>query len=236
MRFCSILPIKNQDMMFAQDWVMLLAHLSANHPKYAEAAAHHRGYKIMDNSIIELGSAFSMEQLVTEACRCGVNEIILPDVFRNGPETVQKAQESIEWLKQNGHLGEFKLMAVAHGTTLEEVERTIMSFKNMPLIDVIGIPKALSGCGLDRVKIAEYARNMTGKEIHLLGCGVSLTEYRGKDLSHIRSTDTCLPALLAKYNLSAWDFRPIAGTLDLEREEVDPDRYYKIENEFYKGL
>ena len=41
----------------------------------------------MDNSIIELGSAFSFEDLMKCALECKVDEIILPDVFKKPPLT-----------------------------------------------------------------------------------------------------------------------------------------------------
>ena len=221
--------------MFKQDCVMLLAHLSAKYPGYSEKAADSDAYKIMDNSIIELGSAFSMEQLIAEARKCRANEIILPDVYRDAQATIQRAKDSILWLEDHGCADEFRLMAVAHGRDLAEVAMSILAYKNMPRISVIGIPKVLSTFDLNRIKIASYARNMTGKEVHLLGCWYTLGEYRYKDLSDIRSTDTCLPSILAKTGKSAWDLR-LEDTLDLENDEVDPEQYKKVMEEFFEGI
>lgn len=232
MKFCSILPIKNMDLMFEQpDMVMLLAHLSAKYPEYAKKAKEYKGYKILDNSIIELGEAFTMESLMAEAERVGADEIILPDVFRDGEATVKKAEGAIQWLKDHDLIGKYKIMAVAHGKNASDFDKAIEAFKNMREIDVIGIPKVLTASGVDRVDLAGYARNKTGKEVHLLGCWSTLGEYLRRDLSNIRSTDTCMPALIAYYGMGPYAYR-YDRKIDLEEDEVDPDKYREVMRRF----
>lgn len=227
MKFCSITPLKNARLMYENEYVMLLAHLSANSAKYAQYARNNNNYKIMDNSIIELGEAFDMDTLINEAIKCNVDEIILPDIFNDGDATLKKVNESIEWLKEHNYIGKFKLMAVCHAKNLEEFHETFNKLNKIKEIDVIGIPKVCSRWMGSRVKEAECLSLHTKKDIHLLGCWNSLNEL--KDLSSnskVRSMDTCLPALLTIYNMNTFDDRN-GLTIDLEKDEIQNINKYK---------
>lgn len=228
MKFCSITPLNNCDLMYENDYVMLLAHLSKNSEKYASYARNNNNYKIMDNSIIELGSAFNMQDLINEAIKCDVDEIILPDEFTEGEETVKRVKESIKWLKENNYLGKFKLMAVCHGKNMDEFFNCFCRLNDIPEIDVIGIPKVVSQWMLSRVKMAECFATLTNKQIHLLGCYYSLNEIKelSKD-TKIRSMDTCMPALLSIYNMDTFDNRN-GKKIDLETATVNLNNYKKI--------
>lgn len=231
MNFCSITPLKNADLMFENDYVMLLAHLSKNSDYYADLARKNNNYKIMDNSIIELGEAFTMKDLINEAIKCDVDEIILPDVFEDGCATVETVKKSIEWLKENGLIGRFKLMAVCHGKGPKELLDTFNLLNSIKEIDVIGVPKILSTWVTDRVKTAEFMAENSLKKIHLLGCYNSLNELKkiSKD-SKIRSMDTCMPALLSIYNMDTFADRN-GLKIDLEKDEVNIENYRKIIND-----
>ena len=234
MKFCSILPIKNTNIMLKQNYVMLLAHLSQKYPDYCKKSYSYKGYKIMDNSIIELGESFTMNDLIKEAIKCDVDEIILPDSFENGKETVELVKKSIQWLKNNNLLTRFKLMAVCHGKNDDELLQTFNELNQIEEIDVIGLPKVLSTwCG-SRIYKAKYFSALTTKKIHLLGCWDNLAEYKENDLSFIRSTDTCLPALLSIYGMNCWDKRN-GLKIDLEKDEINLDKYNKIIKELYEN-
>lgn len=228
MKFCSITPLKNTDLMYENDYVMLLAHLSKKSDYYSCFARKKRNYKIMDNSIIELGEAFSMQDLVDEAIKCDVDEIILPDVFQDGPKTVVLVKKSIQWLYDHNLIGKFKLMAVCHGKNLDELFYTFKELNNIPEINTIGIPKVLTTWINSRVFFAEIVTYLTNKDIHLLGCWSSLKELKELSAnSRIRSVDTCLPALLSIYNMKTFDDR-WGRVIDLEKTEVNIDNYRKI--------
>ena len=228
MKFCSITPLKNSNLMYENDYVMLLAHLSKKSADYVDLARKNKNYKIMDNSIIELGSAFSMEDLIKEALKCDVNEIILPDVFEDGAGTVKVVKESIKWLYDHNLIGRFKLMAVCHGKGPKELYDTYMALNSIPEVDVIGVPKVLSTWMPSRVRGAEFMALNTNKEVHLLGCWFTLKELT--ELSRdcrIRSMDTCMPALLSIYKMGLFEDR--AGRkIDLETDEVNIDEYNKL--------
>jgi hypothetical protein len=209
---------------------MLLAHLSKKSENYRNLARNSNRYKIMDNSIIELGESFTLENLLKEAKECDVDEIILPDVFMDGKRTVEVVRQSVEWIRDNGYLGKYKLMAVCHGKGPKEFADTFKELNNIPEIDVIGIPKINSTWMSSRVREAEHIAELTNKEVHLLGCWSSLNELKEiSKNSKIRSIDTCLPALLSIYGMDVFDDRN-GRTIDLESSEVNIGNYRKIMN------
>ena len=54
--------------MYENKTVMLLTHLVERYPEYIEEALKHpNNYKILDNSLIELKGALSMERLIDAA-------------------------------------------------------------------------------------------------------------------------------------------------------------------------
>ena len=231
MQFCSIVPTKYNELMYDSSVVMLLAHLSKNNPAYAINAIRHDGscYKIMDNSIVELGKSFSMEELIAQAQCCLVDEIILPDVYKNGGETIQKIKESIEWLRENNYLGHFKLMGVCHGSDINDFIRTFKILNSMPEINTIGIPRIVCEWAISRGYIADIFMQ-TDKEIHLLGCYDSLKElstFKEEYLKRIRSIDTSLPALLSVETDNAYESRK-GKVIDLIDGEINYDNYVKI--------
>lgn len=236
MKFCSITPLKNLDLMYENECVMLLAHLSSKSSLYRDYSRNNTNYKIMDNSIIELGEAFSMEQLINEAIECDVDEIILPDVFEDGSATLMAVKNSIDWLKQHNLIGRFKLMAVCHGKGPMEFTYTFDRLNEMSEIDVIGVPKVATTWMTSRVGSAETLCELTKKQIHLLGCWDSLSEL--KELSQntsIRSMDTCMPALLSIYNMNTFDKRN-GLKIDLENDEVNIERYRRIMEDVEKYI
>lgn len=226
MQLVSIVPIKNIDLMYEDTKiVMLLAHLSKKYPDYVAAAvAHPDVYKIMDNSLIEMGGkAFKIQDLIDEAIKCQADEIILPDVFMNGCATIASVYESIQWLKDNGYLGKFKLMAVAHGQSAEEFVNCFMTLEKIKEVTTIGIPKVYS----NRYEMQEMF-TVSAKTIHLLGCGKNLDEVKKyKNLCDIRSMDTCIPALNSDTTSDAWKDRPKKYTVDLEHGSVDNVENYR---------
>ena len=79
MEICSICPRNGWEWKYEKPMVMLLAHLIEKHPDYTELAANRDPsiYAIVDNSIVEMGSSFSMERVYEAAKKVNANEIIL---------------------------------------------------------------------------------------------------------------------------------------------------------------
>ena len=67
MKLINIFPIGNLGMHYTQDMHMFLTHLVEKYPFYAEFAKKVKGYKILDNSLIELGGAVDMKRILDAA-------------------------------------------------------------------------------------------------------------------------------------------------------------------------
>lgn len=247
MNICSICPVNKAYLMYEDSpMVMLLTHLVEKYPSYVEEALKHPNtYKILDNSLIELGGALSMERLVAAAEKVKANEIILPDVFKDGEATIKSTIKAIDWLKEHNLLGKYKLMVVCHGTTKEAFKKCFDTLEAMPEIDVIGIPKVMASMDWvedrSRRSLKDIFMN-SSKQIHFLGSWYNLAELLnlGNDVwDKVRSADTCLPSLDIIQGLSFGDDRN--GTIDLEKNYPElTDRKYrkfmnKLEDEVVKS-
>lgn len=222
MYFCSIMPKGSYHLMYREPMVMLLTHLVEKDPEYVKLALEHpENYKILDNSLIELGGALSMDRLVAAAEKVKADEIILPDVFKDGEATVRSAKNSIQWLRDHNKLGIYKLMAVCHGTTPEAFKKCFDELSSLPEIDVIGIPKVMSSfnwvTNRNRASLFDIFKDGNA-EIHFLGSWYQLGELLTmpkKVYSRVRSCDTCLFALDVIQNIDFFTDRN--GTIDLEK-------------------
>lgn len=225
MKLASILPVSYIDHTFDGQYAMLLAHLKDYYPKRTNKHC----YTIMDNSLIELGGAVDIDTVHAAAEQCDADEMILPDVFRNGYETVQSAKRSIRVLRERGWLNKRKLMAVCQGKTENEFLQCFMALAEIPEIHCIGIPKVSAELcpGKGRPGL-EYIWQGTSKCIHLLGVAKNLSELlEYKNPAVIRSVDTCIPALLSQTGHDAWVDRP-ETTIDLLEDKVNELNYVQI--------
>lgn len=243
MDFCSIMPRGEYHLMYENaPTVMLLTHLVEQDPGYVKLAQeHNETYKILDNSLIELGGALSMERLVAAADLVHANEIILPDEFKNGEETIRKAKEAIKWLRENNRLNDFKLMAVCHGTSYKEFKKCFKTLNRMKEIDVIGIPKVM--CSFDwvgKTRASLYPIfHRSKKEIHFLGSWFNLGEFL--DLpkpvyDRVRSADTCLFALDIIQGLDFYEDRKGTIKLDHVYSNFDETKYRELMLRFEKEI
>ena len=244
MNLCSICPVNKAHLMYENcGMVMLLTHLVEKYPSYVEEANKHPyHYKILDNSLIELGGALSMERLVKAAEKVKANEIILPDVFRDGEATYNAAVDAIDWLYKHDLMGKYKLMVVCHGTTEEEFKKCFDRLNELEEVDVIGIPKVMSSLPWVKNRSRNSLKHIfmnTNKEIHFLGSWYNLEEVLtlDKDVwNKVRSVDTCLPSLDVIQDLKFYQDRK--GTIDLEKEypELTDDKYHAFMDNLEKEV
>ena len=232
MYLINIFPLGNICMEYQQNMHMFLTHMVEKYPTYAKVAQDAPGYKILDNSLIELGGAVSVERVIDAAARIGADEIILPDVFQNGPETIKAVQDALNTLHKMFPKGDwpFKLMAVAQGADEKEWYDCYEYLLGMREVDVIGIPKVLAKMHPQgRPHFVNELCNPFAKPHHLLGVWYSLSELA--EYNHpkqIRSCDTVILGYMAKYGMSSVSTRPDGFTLDLEKDVVD---YTRIKND-----
>lgn len=238
MKLVSITPKNGWSWMFEQPIAMCLTHLVQRYPEYAEMIRNRPKdcFCILDNSIVELGESVTFKEIFDAADKVQANEIILRDAYPNGPRTIERIKEDIQYIRDNGLVGKYNIMAVCHGENEKDFRATFDYINSIPEITTIGIPKVLSRwCG-DRASLSDIWMN-TNKEIHLLGSWYTLAELIRLPENirlKVRSCDTCLPALNVIQNIGIYDTRN--GTIDLEKDypELTKEKYNKMIDSFYK--
>lgn len=232
MDIIDILPVNNIAYEFHAHAHMFLTHLVEKYPVYAEVALRCPGYKILDNSLVELGGAVSLDRVLEAAKKIDADEIILPDVYKKGPETVKAVQDAIAELREKYPNGKwpYRLMAVAHGRNEKEWVKCYMQLLEIPEVNVIGIPKVLATMHPQgRPYFVNTYCDLLAKPHHLLGLWYSFEELdHYKSPKDIRSCDTVLRAFMAVHNLPLRSVRPDGYTLNLETATVDLSRMYQV--------
>ena len=239
MYLINIFPIPNIEMEQKQTMHMFLTHLVESSSEYRKAALEAPGYKILDNSLIELGGAVDLKRVLEAAEVIHADEIILPDVFQKGPETLEAVAEAVRYLKCLYPAGiPYKVMAVAQGRDEKEWYACYRELMDMPGVDVVGIPKILAKmhpCG--RPHFVKELCDLRAKPHHLLGLWYSFSEfsaYSQEVLYKIRSCDTCHLSYLAKHGLNIMDVRPDGFTVDLVNDKVDYSKIVYSDTWMYK--
>lgn len=240
MYLINIYPLGNLENEYHQKMHMFLTHMVEKYPAYASVAQDAPGYKILDNSLIELGGSVSVQRVVGAAEYIGADEIILPDVFQNGPETLKAVDKALKELNKlyPNRSWPFKLQAVAQGLDIREWFDCYESLRKNPDIDVIGIPKILAKMHPQgRPYFVNELCCPESKEHHLLGMWYSMSEigeYNRPDL--IRSCDTVLRGFIDKYDLGFFGVRPDGYTIDLEKDVIKYDPSDAVSFSMLRGV
>lgn len=225
MQLINIFPLGNVSMEYSQSMHMFLTHLVEKYPMYENVARDVRGYKILDNSLIELGGSVNLERVLDAADKIHADEIILPDVFQDGPATVKAVKEALQYLSKiwPNRNWPYKLMAVAQGCDVEEWLDCYKALVAMPDVDVIGIPKVCAKMHPQgRPFFLNELCDLLSKPHHLLGLWYSAVEFAEYEHpERIRSCDTVLLGYMAKYGLNVLGIRPDGFTVDLENDVCD---------------
>lgn len=225
MKLINIFPLGNLGMHYTQNMHMFLTHLVEEYPFYAELAKNIPGYKILDNSLIELGGAVDLGRVLVAADYIGADEIILPDVFQNGPATIDVVNQALSKLNDlyPNRSWPYKLMAVAQGKDEKEWYECYMALMKNPDIDVIGIPKVLAKMHPQgRPHFVNELCALRQKPHHLLGLWYSVTEFNDYErIRDIRSCDSVLLGYVYKHGLNMYSVRPDGYTVNLEMDTID---------------
>lgn len=239
MQLVSITPKNKWKEMFNQPIAMCLTHLIKKYPEYTNLVKSrpYDCYVILDNSMVEFGDSISLQDILNAANEVGANEIVLRGVYSNGPKTIQRIKEDIEYLRSHSLTDKYNIMAVCHGENAEDFKATFEYINSIPEITCIGIPEGLCRWlpSRSRVELASIFSN-TSKDIHFLGSWFSLKELieiPGLLRLKIRSCSTCLPSYYAIHNKSILEDRE--GTIDLEKEypELTDEAYNNVLEEYY---
>lgn len=234
MKLINIYPLGNLMLHHTQSMHMFLTHLVEKYPFYAKLAKEVKGYKILDNSLIELGGAVNLQRVLDAAARIDADEIILPDVFQDGPATIRAVNAAIQELLAIYPDGKFpyKIMAVAQGKDENQWYGCYYSLLNNPYVDVIGIPKVLAKMHPQgRPHFVNELCDLQAKPHHLLGLWYSMSELNEYEhIDDIRSCDTVLSGYMAKYGLSAAGVRPDGYTVNLEEDVINYSNFNTRDN------
>lgn len=128
------------------------------------------GNIILDNSVFELGYPLDLEHMKFAAEFVHADVVVLPDILMDNYATLKCISEAVEsWselLDDN-----ISFMGVPQGTDYKDWLNCLESFRNIPRIEWIGIPKNLrTKLNISRVKAVEDCTKLfPGRSIHLLG-------------------------------------------------------------------
>ncbi|MBW2561470.1 MAG: hypothetical protein JRE40_11530 [Deltaproteobacteria bacterium] len=243
MEFAFITPVPLLNLYAtASKYHLLLEHLTSDewYVRFYSERKSKGDFIILDNSIIEVGNASSLEALDEAAQKVTPDEIALGEKWHDAEGTLQEIEKGIRFAES--HNWNCGLMAVPQGSTLEEwlwcFER-ILALE----IDTIGIPKFLEdlhgGGRLSVLRLLEatYGEKIkdSGKQLHLLGLGgnpIELAHVSQLDLP-IRGADSSMPVW---FGLLGIPFHPDFG-LPCGRKYLPPIDFYSndwVHNEVVK--
>lgn len=221
MKFAVICPIPLlRKYAVVSDYHMALTHLVLENREYADFYKERRkrgDYVILDNSLIEMGSAMDMEKMLRAAEMINPNEVVLPDVFRCSGETIEAIDRCL--MSYGRELRHYKTMAVVQGQNMEEWLQCHDILSKYPEVSCIGIPKVAStfnDAASGRYGICTMLNMWNwhdpNKAYHLLG--VWDNPYPEIDAistyNWVRGVDTVLPVLMGTMGIA---FNEVSGLL-----------------------
>ena len=205
------------------DYEYCLPHLLDENKEYRKffyKAKENGRYIIMDNSLHELGEAYTTDRLLHWVEELEPNEFIVPDVWEDGTATLVSAKE---WLSVELPEGVNKV-AVVQG---KDHDSAVECFN---VLKTIGYDKIAFSYGADWYKdlcgaphTIDVARKAYGRfifiselyfsglltkfdNIHLLGCNLPQEFGWYSNYPFIKSIDTSNPVMAALDGVKYWDF------------------------------
>lgn len=162
-RFAPVVPLQIARVLQNQEvndylgaYHLVLAHDIIDKPKeyqevYGEVRTRNgdNSFIILDNSIIELGKAMEIKDLLRATEILRPDCIVIPDVMGEGTATRESAVKFVRQYVQAAYeLGDSanppSLMGVLQGDDVNDVMETLAMFYALPFIDYIGIPRVLT--------------------------------------------------------------------------------------------
>lgn len=128
---------------------MALTHLVLSNDEYAEFYLNRSKQKyflMLDNSACEMeytdkGQGWSPEYVLEAAKKIEATELICTDVLYEKDETIACTNDFISFLKKKNEIGNYSLMAVPQGRTVDEWLDCYLAFAKYPEINTIGLSK-----------------------------------------------------------------------------------------------
>lgn len=203
MKYAPIVPKGYLHVLKNCPVVMALAHLcdDEEYAAFYKRLSDEGTFVILDNSIVELGKAVSIDFLLEAAAKIGAHEIIMPDSFKDAEGTVILAHQYYDELRKR-----FKgrIQGVAHGRSASEWAACARVLIKMG-VDTIGVPKVMTSMlGSDGRMSCIETLCMNPKQripdIHFLGISENPLEVgmyekarvKNKNLPVVRSVDSVI--------------------------------------------
>lgn len=186
-RFAPVVPLftarwlqgdKIQDDILGS-YHLLLAHDVLQYPKeyrevYGEVKSRYPDWRIiLDNSVVELGDAMPIKELLEAAREINPTYLVIPDVMSDAEGTERVAKEFVKAFKSIYPDGEldagFRLMGVVQGKHFSEIQNCIHFLSDLG-VRHFGIPRTITRWQGTRSTTVLYAKQHPNLgSIHLLG-------------------------------------------------------------------
>lgn len=225
------------------DYLYCLPHLLDIHPLYEQhfRQAKQKGhYIIMDNSLHELGEAYTTNRLLYWVNELKPNEFIIPDVWEDSIKSMRNAKE---WLHIEFPDG-VKKVVVVQGKSFAEAVKCYHTYK------LLGYEKIAFSYGADyyHTEMYPHLNKDIGKslgrllvinkmvksnvisqsdEIHLLGCSLPQEFLYYKEIKQIKTIDTSNPII---HGLEGIRYSE-GGLLHKSKQKIDSNFTQKITQE-----
>lgn len=212
MQVSIISPTPYLDKFTSQsDLHLILAHKVLEDDTYAKFYANETKFKILDNSVYELGKPLDADSLIQAAMRVNPDEIAYPDYVGDGVATLNACKKFHPTVQKHFPRKARMIIPQGHDMTewlwcLQELinltghstrDLTIgIGFQNCNVFEAFN-----PGMAFDRVYVASYLARLYPYNIHLLGGGDNAGElcWYGEEI-RVRSIDTAIPIIAGAAN------------------------------------
>lgn len=184
-RFAPVVPLQLARFLkqsakgdFLGGYHLLLAHDILDHPKeYVEVYGDVRekypdAVIIIDNSIIELGKALGMAELVKASQILWPDCIVIPDVMGKGEETRQGAAEFIKTYYRYGVDNQLRLpglLGVIQGEDVADQMKTFRLYDQYSNVTHLSVPRVITAQMGSRMPLVARLYANASTPVHLLG-------------------------------------------------------------------
>lgn len=203
--FIPNVPCKYQYLLKDNKTQFILLHKLIDNQEYLNYYLNNKfEYILLDNSAFELGESMDGNLLMQYAKKLKVNEIIIPDVYRDKDKTLQLTNEFIEKNWMECQINNIKMMGVPQGKDENELFNCLIEMLYNTHIKVIGLNK-LWKRDYKTLQSIIYLCLKANKEVHFLGTKNLLDWGLIKSLDGVRSADSRILTKLVSGVDNMWE-------------------------------
>jgi len=195
------------------DYHLLLAHDVVKHPDEYRKLFGMRTRQmtvILDNSVVELKEAVSLDMVLEAAAICQPTVIVLPDVYEKQQETIEACDEARKtWkypLDKLLGVGNWTFMYVPQGTNLPNLIYCAQFFSSDETIGWWGVPRNAADNIGSRIQVSQLMHMLNPtRKMHLLGFSNNIMDdmlTASQNLNGmIQGIDSAVPIRIASLGL-----------------------------------